>query len=110
LTVLLGGSLKGENVGVFLTGAMTTILFTGSATIEISAPETGVMAGMMFFEDPQSPTATFHTIASDNARRLVGTIYIPQSKMLIAGRDPIADVSEYTIIVANRFELREGPN
>ena len=110
LTALLGGTLTGENVGFFLTGAASTILFTGSATIDLTAPKEGVLAGMLFFEDPKSPVATYHTIASDNARRLVGTIYIPQSKLLIAGNDPIADQSEYTIIVANRFELRQGPN
>ena len=35
-----------------------------------------------------------HTIRSDNARRMVGTIYLPGGKHLIDGRDPIADKSE----------------
>lgn len=51
-----------------------------------------------------------HTIRSDNARRMVGTIYLPNGKLVIDGRDPIADRSEYTVIVADTFELQEGPN
>ena len=110
LTVWFGGTLTGENVGFFMSGALATISFTGSSNIELTAPKDGVMTGMLFFEDPDSPVATYHTISSNNARRLVGTVYIPRSKLVISGSDPIADQSEYTIIVAREFELREGPN
>ena len=51
-----------------------------------------------------------HYIRSDNARRLVGTIYLPNGKLLIDGRKPIADRSEYTVIIADTFELQDGPN
>jgi Flp pilus assembly protein TadG len=51
-----------------------------------------------------------HYIRSDNARRLVGTIYLPNGKLLIDGRRPIADRSEYTVIIADTFELQDGPN
>lgn len=110
LTVWFGGTLRGENVGFFMSGALATISFTGSSTIDLSAPKDGLMTGMLFFEDPDSPVSTYHTISSNNARRLVGTVYIPRSKLVISGSDPIADQSEYTIIVAREFELREGPN
>lgn len=110
LTVWLGGTIQGENVGIFLTGPLSTLTLTGSSTVSLTAPKTGVMAGMLFFEDPNAPVSTYHTISSNNARRLVGTIYLPQSKLLIQGDDPIADQSEYTIIIARVFELKEGPN
>ncbi|MEL6956773.1 MAG: pilus assembly protein TadG-related protein [Pseudomonadota bacterium] len=110
LTVWQGGSITGTNVGFFMTGPLSTITFTGSSTVSLTAPKTGSMAGMLFFEDPSAPVSTYHTISSDNARRLVGTIYLPASKLLIQGNDPIADQSEYTIIVARVFELKEGPN
>ena len=110
LTVTNGGSLTGDYVGFFMTGALSTITFTGNSTISLTAPKDGVMTGMLFFEDPATPVSTYHTISSDDARRLVGTIYLPNSKLRIAGNDPIADRSEYTIIVAKKFELDEGPN
>ncbi|MEL7546123.1 MAG: hypothetical protein AAGJ84_05690 [Pseudomonadota bacterium] len=80
LSVLLRGHLMGENVVFFLTGKLTTILFTGCTIIEVSVLEKGIMAGMLFFEDPQSPTSIYHTIASNNARRLVGKVYIYPSR------------------------------
>ena len=55
-------------------------------------------------------TTADHYIRSDNARRLVGTIYLPNGKLLIDGRKPIADRSEYTVIIADTFELQDGPN
>lgn len=110
LRVAAGGMLTGENVGFFLTGALSTISFQASATIDLTAPTDGILAGMLFFEDPLAAVSTHHLIGSDNARRLVGTIYIPMSKLRVEGRDPIAEDSEYTIIVAREFELRDGPN
>ena len=55
-------------------------------------------------------SAADHYIRSDNARRLVGTIYLPSGKLTIDGRDTIADRSEYTVIIADTFELQDGPN
>ncbi len=51
-----------------------------------------------------------HRITSDNAGTLVGTIYIPFSDLTIDGDKPVADESEYTVIVANSFKLKNGPN
>lgn len=110
LTVWFGGTIEGENVGFFLTGPLSTLTLTGSSTVSLTAPKTGPMSGLLFFEDPSAPVSTYHTISSNNARRLVGTIYLPMSKLLIQGSEPIADQSEYTIIVARVFELKEGPN
>ncbi|MEL6569494.1 MAG: TadE/TadG family type IV pilus assembly protein [Pseudomonadota bacterium] len=110
LTVSNGGELTGQYAGFFLTGTLSAIDFTGNSTISLTAPKDGVMTGMLFYEDPDTPVSTYHTISSDDARRMVGTIYLPQSKLRIAGEEPIADQSEYTIVVARQFELDEGPN
>jgi hypothetical protein len=36
-------------------------------------------------------------------------MYFPKSKLLIDSNHAIADRSDYTIIIAKEFELREGP-
>jgi hypothetical protein len=36
-------------------------------------------------------------------------MYLPKSKLLIDADNPVADQSEYTVIIAREFELREGP-
>ena len=109
LKVGLGGTMKGQNVGFFLTGALSNIMFDYDSHIDLTAPLTGEMAGLMFFEDRQTVFATYHTIRSADARHLVGTMYFPKSKVMIEAKNPVADKSEYTVIIAREFELRDGP-
>ena len=104
-----GGVLKGENVGFFLTGSASTIAFGRVSEISLTAPLAGDMAGLLFFEDRDTDFSTYHRITSRDARRLVGTMYLPKSKLLIDADNPVADQSEYTVIIAREFELREGP-
>lgn len=49
-------------------------------------------------------------IASDDARNLLGTIYFPNGLLHVAGKSPIADKSAYTIIVARKLRIDEGPD
>lgn len=55
-------------------------------------------------------SAGFHVISSDDARRLEGTIYLPDRLLVVDGDKPVADRSNYTVIVALGFELNNGPN
>lgn len=109
LAVTGDGSLEGEHVGFFLTGTASTIRFAQQSHVSLSAPKSGDMAGLLFFEDRETAFATYHQITSRDARNMVGTIYLPKSKLLIDARDPVADKSDYTIIIAREFELRDGP-
>lgn len=145
LIVTGGGTLEGDYVGFYLADDVSKIGFDFEATVDISAPRDGIMAGMLIMSVPYAPTIpnpmltqklplvgntstnvidtvsnatrlgdgvgpADHTIRSDNARRMVGTIYLPNGKLVIDGSDPIADQSEYTVIVADAFELQDGPN
>ena len=103
------GRLEGEDVGFFLTGKTSTIRFQRISSISLSAPRTGEMAGMLFFEDRNTAFDTYHQITSLDARNLVGTMYLPKSKLLIDASTPVADRSDYTVIIAREFELRDGP-
>jgi Flp pilus assembly protein TadG len=103
------GILEGEGVGFFLTGRSATIQFTKISSISLTAPRDGEMAGMLFFEDRNTEFETYHRITSLDARNLVGTMYLPKSKLLIDAANPVADKSDYTVIIAREFELRDGP-
>jgi Flp pilus assembly protein TadG len=111
LVVANGGKLQGENVGFYLTGALglSTIQFAPSSTISLTAPKVGDMSGMLFFEDRDVLFKFPHIIASNNARNLVGTIYLPGNTLEINSTDPIADQSDYTVIIAKKFEMKDGP-
>lgn len=120
LSVMNEGGLYGQNVGFYFTGKDAKLDFAAESNISLSAPRTGRLAGLLFFSDENNPLAKTvgqaagllggHVIRSDNARRLVGTIYLPDDKLVIDGERPVADLSEYTVIVAKAFELNNGPN
>lgn len=124
LTVSDRVELSGVGVGFFLTGAGSTFEFHQDTTIDLSAPETGPMAGLLFFEDLNVPHSfsfnpfllnnlpakvRLHKISSNNARNLLGTIYLARSILLVNANAPVADTSAYTAIVVGRLWLQEGP-
>jgi hypothetical protein len=109
LVVDKGASIEGEQVGFYLRGDKSTFEFAFDSIVSLSAPKTGDMAGMLFFDD-RGGKADKHRIYSDNARKLLGTIYLPNGALYIDAKKPIADQSAYTIIVARQVELYSGPN
>lgn len=126
-----GGSLSGTEVGFFLTGAASNLTFDADSTISLSAPKDGPLAGILIFDDPAGTSARAkaprsgrgalgranptgaprqHQILSDNARNLLGTIYMPQGEIIIDATKPIADKSAYTVLVVKQLHLYSGPN
>ncbi|MEE4239180.1 MAG: pilus assembly protein TadG-related protein [Anderseniella sp.] len=102
-------TVTGTNVGFFLTGSGTRFLFAGGSTVSLSAPTSGDMAGLLFFEDRLNPAGQNHEIVSENARELVGTIYLPKGSFAVSSKKPVADQSAYTAIIANSIQLHKYP-
>ena len=109
LEVKDGASLIGKGVGLFFTGNGATLKFDRESTISLEAPETGVMAGLLIFSARNLAKAKFE-ILSNNARTLLGTIYLPKSELHIEAEKPIADESAYTAIVVDTMRLYGGPH
>ena len=95
----------GDGVGFYFTGGGAKMTIAGDADVEFTAPLTGPLAGLLFFEDPNGNGARLFRITTPNARRLVGTIYLPNGRFLADASGAVADESEYTAIVARRIEL-----
>ncbi|MBY0258710.1 TadG family pilus assembly protein [Methylobacterium sp.] len=97
------------------------------------APGAGIMAGLLIFEDrwalpgllsllplngkglaklAPNGVAVLRAcrIISDNARTLLGTIYLPVGRLIIDSKRPVADESAYTVIIARMIDLYDGPN
>jgi Flp pilus assembly protein TadG len=123
--------LKGDNVGFYFTGDKGGLLFDSKSTIDLAARKDAPMEGLLFFEEravsspveplpdvkgpapaPPSNSGPMRTyrIISDNARNLLGTIYLPAGRLIVDAKNPVADRSAYTIIVAKQVELFDGPN
>jgi hypothetical protein len=111
------GSMKGTNVGFYFTGTVPAdsdgvvrpLQFMPRSVVEISAPKTGDMAGLLFNEDRAAPAGRQFQVKSDSARRLVGTIYLPRGTFVVNANQIVADQSEYTAIVARRIDLSQAP-
>lgn len=100
---------EGDDVGFYLTGKAAQIDFSGDSTIRLSGPESGEMAGLLFFEDRSAKPGLQHRIRSTNADTLVGTIYLPRGKLIVDPNATVAAESAYTAIIAQELILTEGP-
>jgi Flp pilus assembly protein TadG len=109
LDVSGGATLKGANVGLYFTGRGAVLRFDADTKIDLTAPKDGTMAGILIFEDRNSPLNQKHEILSNDAKVLLGTLYLPQGELNIGANKPVAADSAYTIVVARRFTLSAGP-
>ena len=139
LLVTNTASFSGTDVGLYFAGSNSGLLFNRGTTISLTAPTSGVMAGILMMEertvgsildpaallnvllpsDPVSLTPVamggtqpmrIYRIISDNARTMLGTIYLPSGRVVIDASRPVADQSAYTVVVARQVNLYEGPN
>lgn len=56
-----------------------------------------------------SPMRTYRVI-SNNTRKMLGTIHLPAGRIVFDGNRPVADQSDYTVIIAKQVNLYKGPN
>ncbi len=110
LKVIGSSRLTGTGAGFYLTGAAGATFFASGSHISLEAPTSGPMAGLLLFEDRSLNKSLKHRITSDDARKLIGTIYLPVGTLLVDAKKPVADQSAFTAIVAFGLELNAGPN
>jgi hypothetical protein len=139
LVVKDSATMAGSDVAFYFAGEKSGLLFDKNTTISLRAPVSGVMAGLLMSEqrtvsDPLDPvieatdvilgntiaptpppvgaSAPMRTyrIISNNARTMLGTIYLPAGRLVIDADKPVADQSAYTVVVAQQVNLYEGPN
>lgn len=107
LVVNNGSTLKGTDVGFFFSGAASYMDLQPTSIIDLSAPRTGPMAGVLLWEGNDVKYG-LHKIESSYARNLLGTIYMPKSRLLITSPNPVADQSAYTIVVAGTLDVKNS--
>jgi len=127
LLVNRDAEITGSNVALFMSGAGSNLIFEEKTTVNLTAPKDGPLTGILIFDDPSGAAAPMdkknyksyakqgkspreHLILSNNARTLLGTIYMPQGRLIIDADKPIADRSAYTVLVVQQLDLYSGPN
>jgi hypothetical protein len=101
--------VQGKGVGFYFTGKNAGMLFGSSSQVDIEAPATGPLAGLVTFQDRASGETDF-VITSNKARKLLGTIYLANGNLIVDANNKVADASAYTAIVVRRLRLSKGPN
>ena len=98
----------GVGVSFYFTGAKSRFTFDGTTVVDFTAPSTGPMAGLLFYQDPAAPSGLVFEIYSKIASNLLGTIYLPKATLSIKAKNKIAEKSAYTVIVAKKLEIGDA--
>jgi len=110
-----GTQVKGEGVTFVLHGKDSYVKVTDGASISISAPKTGDLAGLAIFQDvhnvmgkqPKAPVSN-SIINSGGAVNIVGTAYLPTQKMTFIEGSLMASQAPATSFIAYNIELHSG--
>ncbi len=67
------------------------------------------MAGILFFENPKAQPGRQFVVDTSGARKLLGTIYLPQGTFRVEGANNIVGAaSAYTVIVADQIDIKSA--
>ena len=126
--VLVGGGLNATG-NVTLTGSGVTfyntfntasgypyspINLTGNLPMTLSAPTSGPLQGMLFFQDRNAPTGKTESITGNSTSNFTGAVYFPNSTVTYTGNSgastqDIAIVADKVNLVGNA-SLQANPN
>lgn len=74
----------GKEVGLAFFGENSKLELKNKTTIALSAPKDGPMAGILIYARPEKKSREFK-IESNDAKRLVGTVYLPGDRLKVGG-------------------------
>lgn len=100
--------VKGSSVGFYFTGKDSTFTFMPNTRIVLTAPRTGPMSGILFFEDRNSPAGRDFLIKSKRAERIEGTIYLPKGTLKVQKESKVGLLSAWTAIVASKIKIQQA--
>jgi len=101
-------TLQGDDVALIFDDT-SQFKFKDSSRILLTGRKTGSFAGFVL-ATTRNNTGVFE-ISSDNARQLLGTIYIPQATLAVTGAgNRIADQSAWTVVVVKSLKMTGSPN
>ena len=108
LSISGGSSLSGTGVTFYDTAdkkhGYSGISVSGGTTIHLSAPTTGDLAGILFFQDPSLASPASSSFTGGDSTVLNGALYFPTSDVSYSG----GAASNYTILVAKTVKITGG--
>ena len=104
VSLLGGSSIDGDGVGFYLTGGSAGVDFSGGGQIHLSAPTSGSLAGLIFFQDPTANPGHTSAISGGGDLYYEGTLYFPTQNLSMSGGSTASSTSPYTMWIANKLE------
>lgn len=104
LVVSGSANLVGSYSGFYFTGKNSGFQLLDNAVVELSAPKTGRMSGILFWKDPMAKVNHAYRISTNYARKLVGTIYLPGAELVVESDTSVAKNSAWTALVAESIK------
>lgn len=106
----IGGkaSFVGDGVSIVFDGPNAVFSFGVATKLALTAPISGPMAGIIFFERSDSPKNREFVVRSHDAGLVEGTIYLPRGKFVVDSYGRVGQSSNWSAIVANQIEIING--
>ena len=108
LSVSGGASISGTGITFYNTFDAThtfkPVSVSGGSQTNISAPATGSLAGILFFQDRSVTSTSQNTISGGSGAIFAGSLYFANSPLVYSGGSASAG-APYTIIVANTLTI-----
>jgi len=82
-TVNSNSTAEGTGVSFYMRDTAALVLFNSQSHVELSAPTSGDMAGVLLYVDRDIGELTKHEINSDSTSQFNGAIYMPESELII---------------------------
>jgi hypothetical protein len=100
--------VQGDGVGFYLTGNNATLHFTSNTRIDFTAPSTGALAGILFFEDRSAPVERLHYFDSNSITRETGSMYLSRGIFSTDSNSTIAANSAFTNVIARKVWIKSN--
>ena len=107
--VAAGATLKGDGVTIVLTGSSASTYFknNGGANIELTAPSSGPLAGILMTQtEDSSPAPHENTITGGGTMEFTGIMYYPTQPLSIEGNGQIGDTTSQFAIMADTIHVQ----
>jgi hypothetical protein len=103
LTFVGNAQLTGTDVVLIFSGT-TAAEFKGQAILSLEGRQSGPYAGFVLVTDRSFADTV--AISTTSARKLLGTIYLPNAKLAVSGAgNKVADQSPWTVVVAKQLSV-----
>lgn len=97
--------IKGDGVGIYLSGEDAWVSVESDAKIELNSMETGAMAGIAIAQDPSSNTRYDSTVTGRTDLKIGGVLYLPEHDLLYWGESDTRAASPVTTIIARTIKI-----